>query len=251
MTDFTPRRRWASLRQGLLVAGLTFAAINAWSTEECASVPQDRRAQCEKVMDCLAIDDTAVRRACIAAAQRDSAVDTNEGPRPLTVDDLLPPPTRASRATNRVAAPVVPQRDRPAEPAREETQRRASPVARMPRTQPDRPVDDAEPMPSLAGLSAPQPNFSGKVTGIFDSILDRQLVAIDGAYLFESDDAGKSRLKVGQTVELTKSRSRILSGRSWRLVGPSTRPFQAFRIRCELDDIKRDDRRKCEQMLDL
>ncbi len=244
MTDFTPTpRRHVSLTQTMITAALFFASANAWSTEECETVPPERRAQCEKVMDCLAIDNTAVRRACIAAAQRDANHDADDGPRPLSVDDLLPPtPSRAQRRTNRVAEP---RRDPPVEPTPE---RQPLPVVNERRTAPVRPAVDAAP---TTQLTAPEPSFNGKVTGIFQSILDRQLIAVDGSYLFESDDAGKSRLEVGQKVELEKAKSRILSGRSWRLVGPSTRPFQAFRIRCEIDDIKRDDRRKCEQMLDL
>lgn len=245
MTEPTPiQRRPAMLMRGMLACALFLGASNASSAEECDNVPAERRAQCEKVMDCLTIDDTAVRRACIAAAQREGEADS-DGPRPLSVDDVLRP--QPSRTRSRVAQP-----ERPAprsEPPVREAEPSPAPVATQRRVEPARSVP-AQPAQTSAYLPAPESNFSGKVTGIFQSVLNRQLIAIDGAYLFESDDASQARLKIGQTVELEKARSRILTGRQWRLVGPARRPIQAFRIRCEIPDIKRDDRRKCEQMLD-
>ena len=106
--------------------------------------------------------------------------------------------------------------------------------------------DAAQPEP----LRAPPDSFTGEVTRIHQSVLDRQVIALDNRYVFFSDQAAQARLKVGQSVEAVKARSRIRAGRTWRLTGPSRRPIDAFRSRCERDDIGSDDRRRCDRMLE-
>ena len=76
---------------------------------------------------------------------------------------------------------------------------------------------------------------------------DRQLVVLDGKLLFEGDRAASSRIKKGDTVEVTKISS--LRGRTYQIMRPKKRPFRALRIRCELVDLSSDNRRKCAAML--
>ena len=76
---------------------------------------------------------------------------------------------------------------------------------------------------------------------------DRQLVVLDGALLFEGDNAASSRISVGDEVEVVKSSS--MRGRRYQIMGPSMRRFDALRIRCEARDLNVDNRRKCERMI--
>ena len=197
-------------------------------------------------MDCMTIEDADVRRACINAAQRE---DVRESPptRPTVQAE------RAQQAVEQVAPearPVV--QDRVVRPEQAEQPTKAPKLEeqtvvtrRAPRER-----NPVTVQPEYEPLRAPPDRFTGEVTRIHQSVLDRQVIALDNSYVFVSDQAAQARLKVGQTVEAVKARSRIRSGRSWRLTGPSRRPVDAFRARCERDDIGSDDRRRCERMLD-
>lgn len=209
---------------GVMVGALVGAP--AWGQTGCEDVPEARRGQCERVMDCMAIEDGDVRSTCIAAAQR-SVADT-----PQTDGSQQPvaPPALIEET-------VIPRKT--VAPAPQQPDSRLA-------TRPDSGTG-GQPEP----LREPPPTFSGEVTQIFASMLERQLIAIDNSYLFESDQAGHARFKVGQTVDAKKRKKSLFGdGRSWRLIGPSTRPVDAFRIRCEREDIGRDDRRRCDRMLD-
>lgn len=118
------------------------------------------------------------------------------------------------------------------------------------RRQTSRPTRD-QPATQDVQWRQPPNEFSAEVSRIYQSILDRQLIALDSAYLFESDRAAQARLKVGERVEVVKVSSRFrYSGRRWQITGPSRTPIAAYRIRCERETIRADDRRKCAQMLD-
>ena len=230
---------------GFLIAAS--ASMTAWAQTGCEEVPEARRAQCEKVMDCMTIEDADVRRACINAAQREAVQESP--PSQQTVQ-----PERVQQGVERVspeereAPPVVQERTvRPTQPAESTappTLEEQTVGTRRPASQPTR--DTAQPEP----LRAPPDSFTGEVTRIHQSVLDRQVIALDNRYVFFSDQAAQARLKVGQSVEAVKARSRIRAGRTWRLTGPSRRPIDAFRSRCERDDIGSDDRRRCDRMLE-
>ena len=79
-------------------------------------------------------------------------------------------------------------------------------------------------------------------------MLDRQLIAVDNRYVFESDQATPGRFKAGQPVQIQKSNS-LLGSRKWLLTGPTGGSVVALRIRCERSDLGRDDRRRCNNML--
>ena len=203
----------------VLLGVLTGAPASAQTG--CEEVPESRRAQCEKVMDCMAIDDADIRRACIATAQRQDAAPA------------------VQTETRRTAPEPVRETRQPAPAIEEQT------LA----TQDDTPVPTAAEADTTP-LRTPPDSFTGEVTRIHQSVLDRQVIALDNNYVFTSDLAKQARLKVGQMVEAERATSRIRSGRSWRLIGPSRRPIDAFRIRCERDDIGSDNRRRCDRMLD-
>ena len=232
---------FSRLGLGLLVAAS--ASISAWGQTGCEDVPEARRAQCEKVMDCMTIEDADVRRACINAAQREEARATS--PQTVQPERVQQPVRGVSEAPAAVQERVV----RP-EPATE--------AERPPRLEEQTVVTrrSARPTPPGAGepqvepLREPPDRFTGEVTRIHQSVLDRQVITVDNSYVFVSDQAAQARLKVGQSVEAVKARSRIRSSRTWRLTGPSRRPIDAFRARCERDDIGSDDRRRCDRMLD-
>ena len=89
--------------------------------------------------------------------------------------------------------------------------------------------------------------FVAEVTAHRDLVRDRQLLVLDGLLLFEGDNAASSRISVGDEVQVVKSSS--MRGRRYRIMGPSKRPFDALRIRCEERDLNVDNRRKCERLL--
>ena len=208
------------------------ASAPAAAQTGCEEVPESRRAQCEKVMDCMAIDDADIRRACIATAQRQ-----DEAPAPQAAEAPTPPVVQTE--TRRTAPEPVREMRQPAPAIEEQT------LA----TQDDTPAPTATEA-DTPPLRTPPDSFTGEVTRIHQSVLDRQVIALDNNYVFTSDLAKQARLKVGQMVEAERATSRIRSGRSWRLTGPSRRSIDAFRIRCERDDIGSDNRRRCDRMLD-
>lgn len=222
---------------GFLIAAST--GLSAWGQTGCEDVPEARRAQCEKVMDCMTIEDADVRRACINAAQREEAQES--APQTVQPERVQQPVREVSEAPPAVEERVV--RPEPAaESKRPPTLEEQTVVTRRPAT----PAGE----PEVEPLREPPDRFTGEVTRIHQSVLDRQVIAVDNRYVFVSDQAAQARLKVGQSVEAVKARSRIRSSRTWRLTGPSRRPVDAFRARCERDDIGSDDRRRCERMLD-
>ena len=229
---------------GLLIAAS--ASASAWGQTGCEDVPEARRAQCEKVMDCMTIEDADVRRACINAAQREEAQESRVSPQAVRAERVQ----QTVKQVTPEVRPVVQERVvRPVEaeePTKPPTIEEQTVVTRRATRQTTPGVAQPEDEP----LRAPPDRFTGEVTRIHQSVLDRQVIALDNSYVFVSDQAAQARLKVGQPVEAVKARSRIRSGRSWRLTGPSRRPIDAFRARCERDDIGSDDRRRCERMLD-
>ncbi|MCY3810566.1 MAG: hypothetical protein OXH15_02075 [Gammaproteobacteria bacterium] len=187
----------------------------------------------------MTIEDADVRRACINAAQREEAQES--APQTVQPERVQQPVREVSEAPPAVEERVV--RPEPAaESKRPPTLEEQTVVTRRPAT----PAGE----PEVEPLREPPDRFTGEVTRIHQSVLDRQVIAVDNRYVFVSDQAAQARLKVGQSVEAVKARSRIRSSRTWRLTGPSRRPVDAFRARCERDDIGSDDRRRCERMLD-
>lgn len=225
----------------------------------CEQVPASRREQCLKVMSCLAVDDDDVRRACIEAAQRPPSQPVQPPPEAEPAEAVQPtqqpqetepaqivrpaqqredPPPRAPEPPQvreepvRQPAPVI--QEQTIEPAKRESSRTPAKAEEAPKVSPEEPADQ----------------FEGTISRIYQSILDRQLIAVDSKYLFESDRASHARLKEGERVTVAKVSSRFWTGRKWRVTGSSRTPVVGYRVRCEKQDIRSEDRRKCRQMLD-
>ena len=197
-------------------------------------------------MICMVIEDDDVRRACIDAAQRQSS-----------------PPAQTDQEPLQQAQPVQQPQQEPiqqAQPVQQPEQEQTQPVAPPQPTITERLIGGesrqanrasrAEPLAQDPLPPEPPAEFSGNVSRIYQSILDRQLIALDATYLFESDRASHARLEVGERVEVTKVSSRFRSGRTWRITGPSRTSITAYRIHCERENLRADDRRKCARMLD-
>lgn len=227
-------------RVAWLIGGLILgcAAVNG-EEAGCDQVPESRRAQCLKVLSCLRVDDEQVRRACIDAAQQPEAE-----PAPSSEDQ----PARDEPPIQEDAPILHEQQVEPAEPETDRVRREVPVREDAPSEDEPRPRD----APCAQSASSPEPpdEWSGTVSRIYQSILDRQLIAVDGKYLFESDRAAHARLEAGERVEVAKVSSRFFRGsRRWRITGESRTQIRAFRIHCESEDIRADDRRKCAQML--
>ncbi len=96
------------------------------------------------------------------------------------------------------------------------------------------------------GVSVPK-RFTATVTAHRDLVRDRQILVLDDSLLFEGERASSTSIEVGDEVRVVKSSS--FRGRTYQISGPSRRPFQAIRIRCERADLNTDDRRKCNGLL--
>ena len=233
MNESTSANNRRSLCQCRVISILLGVLIGfpAWSQTGCEEVPEPRRAQCERVVDCMAIEDANVRRACISAAQR-------RPEQPARIEQ----PTRTEQPVQ-TEEPIRPEPRQEAAPATLEQQ---TVVIQRETSAPSRDAPQADD----SRLRVPAESFTAQVTRIHQSILDRQVIALDNRTVFVSDLASQARLKAGQTVEVKKAMSRIVSSRTWRITGPNRHRIEAIRIRCERDDIGGADRRRCARMLD-
>lgn len=248
---------------------------------DCDSLPESRRALCAMVQACTTVADEMQRQECFRAAadslggdQDDAVGDRAESDdqagaareyaeaagdedeavvvhvetaseETMPVDEapalqtevveapLEDDPVQA-KATD-AAAPTV----APAEAANTEAEPKRSRVARAFR----------ELIAAQRATDAPTlpRRFTAEVTAHHDLVRDRQLVVLDDALLFEGDRAASSRISVGDEVEVVKASS--LRGRRYQITGPTKRPFDALRIRCERHELSVDNRRKCERMI--
>lgn len=228
---------------------------------DCDSLPESRRALCAMVQACTTVADETQRQECFRAAadslgndaeatgDEDEAVvvraeTANEETTP--VDEAPALQTEVVEApleddpvqakANEAPAPAVV----PAETAEAEAEPKRSRVARAFR----------ELIAAQRATDAPTlpRRFTAEVTAHHDLVRDRQLVVLDDALLFEGDRAASSRISVGDEVEVVKVSS--LRGRRYQITGPTKRPFDALRIRCERRELSVDNRRKCERMID-
>ncbi len=224
-------------RVAWFIGGLILGCAAASGEEAgCDQVPESRRAQCLKVLSCLRVDDEQVRRACIDAAQQPEAEPASGSEERPARDE---PPVQED-------PPIL--HEQQVVPAKPEVRHEAPIREDAPGRDEPRPPD----APRAQSVPSPEPpdEWSGTVSRIYQSILDRQLIAVDGNYLFESDSAAHARLEGGERVEVAKVSSRFFRGsRRWRITGESRTQIRAFRIHCESEDIRADDRRKCAQML--
>ena len=231
---------------------------------DCDSLPESRQDLCAMVQACTTVADETQRQECFRAAAdslggdgMDAAGEHAEAAgddevvegRAEAAEEAVPvdaapalqtelvetvvedDPVQAKAADSPAAAPAeaatteaAPKRSRVARAFRELiTAQRATEAPSLPR------------------------RFTAEVTAHHDLVRDRQLVVLDDALLFEGDKAASSRISVGDEVEVVKTSSR--RGRRYQITGPTRRPFDALRIRCELSELSVDNRRKCERMI--
>lgn len=227
---------------------LALACLSATGAETgCEQVPESRRDQCRQVMRCMALDDDDARRACIDAAQRIAKQERPQTPQEPAQVPQQPSRPQKTEPSSRQASPPESQ----ASPPESEREIAAPSTVASDQNQ-DQADPPRQPAPIVAQPAPPSlpDQFSGRVSRIYQSILDRQLIAVDASYLFESDRAAHARIEVGDRVDVEKISSRLRSGSRWRITGPTRTAIVAFRIRCERQDIRAADRRKCAQMLD-
>ena len=234
------------------------AALPRAQETGCEQVPASRREQCLKVMSCLAVDDDDVRRACIKAAQRPPSQPVQPPPEAEPAEAVQPTqqpqeaePVQIVRPSQQREGP--PPRAPEPPPIREEPVRQPVPAIQEQTITSTRRESSGTPAKADAPKVSPQEpadQFEGTISRIYQSILDRQLIAVDSKYLFESDRASHARLKEGERVTVAKVSSRFWTGRKWRVTGSSRTPVVGYRVRCEKQDIRSEDRRKCRQMLD-
>lgn len=260
----TARGRHGLLRVFFCAWPLVALPAHGAQAVDCDSLPESRRDLCAMVQACTTVADETQRQECFRAAAdslggegMDAAGEHAEAAgddevvegRAEAAEEAVPvdvapalqtelvetvvedDPVQAKAADSPAAAPAeaatteaAPKRSRVARAFRELiTAQRATEAPTLPR------------------------RFTAEVTAHHDLVRDRQLVVLDDALLFEGDKAASSRISVGDEVEVVKTSSR--RGRRYQITGPTRRPFDALRIRCELSELSVDNRRKCERMI--
>ena len=142
-----------------------------WSQASCEEVPEPRRALCEKVMDCMAIEAADARGACIEAAQKLSQQSTWLEQPPQSEEPIPPEPRQETGATLEQQTVVIqretsaPSRDAPQaehsrlrEPAKSSQAQRVSRRARRSRSRRQRLVS----YPVVPGGSPPPTDTASK-----------------------------------------------------------------------------------------
>lgn len=248
---------------------------------DCDSLPESRRALCAMVQACTTVADETQRGECFRAAadslggDRDDAAGDRSEPDDQAgaareyaeatgdEDQAVVHAETASEETTLVDEAPAPQTEVVEAPLEDDPVQAKAPDAPALTVAPaDTAEAEAEPKRSRVArafreLIAAQRatdaptlprRFTAEVTAHHDLVRDRQLVVLDDALLFEGDRAASSRISVGDEVEVVKTSS--LRGRRYQITGPTRRPFDALRIRCELHELSVDNRRKCERMID-
>ena len=219
------RRRLSCCRAFLLAAGVllpvTWIHAEPIIEENCDNVPAARQALCWMVLACGALVDEERRLECYQVAARSLSGEA--------VDDAEPSASSGGThpASERPPGAALPPAPPPPQPAQPDAEVRSSVVVQRVEQEvfdiPDR--------------------FEAQVTHRRQLIRDRQLLALDGKLLFESDNASSSGIRVGQRVDVTRASSR--RGRTFQIYGPSKRTVTALRVRCERFDLSIDNSRKC------
>ena len=224
MVVATAARRGRSLRRAVLSLALLVPSASVLAGEQsvhCNDLPESERALCWLVLSCSAIDDESRRLECFQAAAEQRAA----GAVPVDAEpaDAEPAAPADAASTTRVVEDAPVRRKDTAEPraARSAVQRET--VQQVVLDVPDR--------------------FSAQVTSVRKLLHNRQLIALDGQLLFETDRAGQSHIAVGDRVQVT--RASALFGRRYRISGPARGAVNGTRLRCERLELGSDTRRKC------
>ena len=222
----------------------------------CDALPESRQPLCLMIEACTAIDDPTRRQECYQAAAN-SLGDTDTA---TTAQPADPEPAPVSKEPSQVPNEPAPALE-PALVSEEvaPTPRVPTPATIAPTPQPAEPNTQGRGSRAMAAVAklfqsptsaegqAIPKRFTATVTAHRDLIRDRQLLVLDNALLFEGERAASTSIDIGDEVRVVKSSS--FRGRTYQNSGPSRRPFQAIRIRCERADLKTDARRKCDGLL--
>ena len=204
-------------------------------SEPCEDLPPSARAACLMAVACASIDDMERRNECFrAAAERFEAVVEETPP----AEVATPVDTEAIESVG--PGPVSPE------------------IARSPQAEDDPPTVAPSPQPvQTTTAQVPEPaeeaddvwrlvevprRFSASLIGVRTLARGRLLLGLDNELLFEGGGSHVSRLEVGDVLDAFRV---SYSARRYRFVGPSHRPFEASRIRCEHPNPTADTRRKC------
>lgn len=267
----TARGRHGLLRVFFCAWPLVALPAHGAEAVDCDSLPESRRALCAMVQACATVAEKTQRQECFRVAAESLGGDADAVGEVVHDDEIVGDQTGAvgdddearevhaevsSEKTSPVAVEpaletkVVEAEDEPAEA--QATEAAAPPEATTAEAAPKRSrVARAfrELIAAQRATDAPTlpRRFTAEVTAHHDLVRDRQLVVLDDALLFEGDRAASSRISVGDEVEVVKTSSR--RGRRYQITGPTRRPFDALRIRCELSELSVDNHRKCERMI--
>ena len=229
------RCRLPPRRASFFVAALGCSLVYAQSeSEPCEDLPPSARAACMMAVACASIDDRDRRNECFrAAAERfEVAVETHPTEVTTSVD--------AEAIESVVPDPVSPE-------TADAPQGEDEPPAVTPSTQPVQATEDQVRKPAKESddvwklVEVPR-RFSASLIGVRTLARDRLLLGLDNELLFEGGGSHVSTLKVGDVLDAFRV---SYSARRYRFVGPSHRPFEASRIRCEHPNPTADTRRKC------
>lgn len=270
----TARGRHGLLRVFFCAWPLVALPAHGAEAVDCDSLPESRRDLCVMVQACATVAEKAQRQECFRAAAESLGGDADASGEIVhdneAVDDQPAAPgddgeaqevhAEASSARTPPAA-VAPALETKVVEAMAEDEPTEAQATEVP-VQSEAVATEAAPKRSrvarafreliTAQRAADAPTlprrFTAEVTAHHDLVRDRQLVVLDDALLFEGDRAASSRIAIGDEVEVVKSSSR--RGRRYQITGPTKRPFDALRIRCERSELSVDNRRKCERMID-
>ena len=227
MVVATAARRGRSLRRAVLSLALLVPSASVLAGEQsvhCNDLPESERALCWLVLSCSAIDDESRRLECFqAAAEQRAAGAVPAAPVDAEPADAEPAAPADATSTARAVEDAPVRRKDAAEPRAERSAVRRETVQQVVLDVPDR--------------------FSAQVTSVRKLLHNRQLIALDGQLLFETDRAGQSHIAVGDRVQVT--RASALFGRRYRISGPARGAVNATRLRCERLELGSDTRRKC------
>ena len=206
----------------------------------CEALPKPEQTRCWALRACATIDDEVRRQECFRAVAGEDVEAAPVGEDAEAASDArtgqeAAPTSQPPRLANDTAAAS-------AETAETDTPTRSA----VPADSPKRPEWDGESVDKRTVertvLQIPR-RFSAQVTARRELLHNRQLIALDGELVFETDRASQSHLKVGDRVDVVRASS--LFARRFRISGPSRGTVTGTRLRCEHLEVSADTRRKC------
>ena len=234
--SFCPALAFAALAG----SGAVQAAAAPAPANGCEALPKPEQTRCWALRACATIDDEVRRQECFRAVAGDDVEAA-----PVGEDGEAASDARTEQEAAPTSQPPRPANDTAATSAETAETDTPTPSA-VPADSPQRPEWDGESVDKRTVertvLQIPR-RFSAQVTARRELLHNRQLIALDGELVFETDRAGQSHLKVGDRVDVVRASS--LFARRFRISGPSRGTVTGTRLRCEHLEVSADTRRKC------